>query len=36
LFLSAVNPGLGRFTFRATDKGASIVDPAATKLSING
>ncbi len=36
LFLSAVNPGLGTFTFRATDKGASIVDPAATKLSING
>ncbi len=36
LFLSAVNPGLGSFSFRATDKGASIVDPAATKLTING
>jgi len=36
IFLSAVNPGLALFTFRATDKGASIVDPANTTLSING
>jgi len=36
IFLSAINPGLALFTFRATDKGASIVDPANTTLSING
>ena len=36
IFLSAVNPGLALFTFRATDKGASVVDPANTTLSING
>jgi hypothetical protein len=36
LFLSAINPGVSAFTFRATDKGASIVDPASAKLTIDG
>ncbi|MBL9126987.1 MAG: hypothetical protein JNL97_05040 [Verrucomicrobiales bacterium] len=36
IFLSAVNPGPASFTFRATDKGASIVDAANTKLTIDG
>jgi hypothetical protein len=35
-FLSAINPGGSRFTFRATDKGASIVDPASAKLTLDG
>ncbi|MFM8358790.1 MAG: hypothetical protein ACKOET_09545, partial [Verrucomicrobiota bacterium] len=36
LFLSAINPGLGTFTFRASDKGASVVDPSKTTLTLNG
>jgi hypothetical protein len=36
LFLSAINPGISSFSFRATDKGASIVDPASAKLTIDG
>jgi len=36
IFLSAVNPSAASFTFRATDKGASIVDAANTKLTIDG
>ena len=35
-FLSAVTPAVNGFTFRATDKGASIVDPASAKLTIDG
>ena len=36
IFLSAINPTFSSFTFRATDKGASIVDPASAKLIIDG
>jgi len=36
LFLSAINPGVITFTFRANDKGASIVNPASAKLTIDG
>lgn len=36
LFLSAINPTLSGFSFRANDKGDSIVDPATAKLSIDG
>jgi hypothetical protein len=36
LFLSAINPGLTSFTFRASDKGASVVNPSSAKLTING
>ena len=36
LFLSAINPAYNKFTFRATDKGSSIVNPATTTLSIDG
>ncbi|MBI4657700.1 MAG: hypothetical protein HY735_02420, partial [Verrucomicrobia bacterium] len=36
LFFSAINPGVSAFTFRATDKGASVVDPASAKLTIDG
>ena len=36
LFLSAVNPGISSFTFRATDKGASIVNPTSAKLTLDG
>ncbi|MGE3311030.1 MAG: sugar-binding protein [Limisphaerales bacterium] len=36
IFLSAVNPGPAAFTFRASDKGSSIVDPASAKLTIDG
>jgi hypothetical protein len=36
LFLSAINPGISSFTFRANDKGASIVDPASAKLTLDG
>lgn len=35
-FLSAINPTAGRFTFRATDKGASVVDPVSAKLTLDG
>lgn len=38
-FLSAIKPSTGGknpFTFRATDKGASVVDPASAKLTIDG
>jgi hypothetical protein len=35
-FLSAVNPGVNTFTFRASDLGTSIVDPASAKLTIDG
>ncbi|MGA0436112.1 MAG: sugar-binding protein [Limisphaerales bacterium] len=36
MFLSAVNVSIDSFTFRATDKGDSVVDPASAKLYING
>ncbi|MEO8429080.1 MAG: sugar-binding protein, partial [Verrucomicrobiota bacterium] len=36
LFLSAINPGVASFSFRATDKGVSVVDSASAKLTING
>ena len=36
IFISAVNVGLNAFSFRTTDNGASIVDPASAKLTING
>jgi hypothetical protein len=36
LFLSAINPTLDGLSFRATDKGSSIVDPASAKLFIDG
>mgnify|MGYP003574996322 CR=1 FL=1 len=36
IFLSAINPGVASFTFRATDLGASIVDPASAKLTVDG
>jgi Carbohydrate family 9 binding domain-like len=36
LFLSAINPGISSFTFRATDKGASVVNPALAKLTLDG
>ena len=36
LFLSAINPGFNSFTFRANDKGTSIVDPTTAKLTIDG
>lgn len=35
-FLSAINPQIETFTFRANDKGTAIVDPASVKLTING
>ncbi|HVY69833.1 MAG TPA: sugar-binding protein, partial [Verrucomicrobiae bacterium] len=35
-FLSAVNPGITTFSFRASDLGASIVNPASAKLLIDG
>lgn len=35
LFFSAINPTPDSFTFRATDKGASIVDPTSAKLYID-
>jgi len=36
VFFSAANPGMDSFTFRVNDKGASIVDPATVKLTIDG
>ena len=36
IFLSAINVSINTFSFRATDKGESIVDPATAKLTING
>ena len=36
LFLSAINPSILGFTFRATDKGPSIVDPTSARLFIDG
>jgi len=36
LFLSAINPGILSFSFRATDKGLSIVNPSTAKLVIDG
>ena len=36
IFLSAINASINTFSFRATDKGESIVDPATAKLTING
>jgi hypothetical protein len=36
LFLSAINPTIGAFSFRANDKGPSIVDPASARLTIDG
>ena len=35
IFLSAINGGFTTFTFRATDKGASIVDPVSAKLILD-
>ncbi|MHC1764939.1 MAG: PA14 domain-containing protein [Verrucomicrobiia bacterium] len=35
IFLSAINPRGNLFTFRATDVGASVVDPASVRLSID-
>ncbi len=35
-FLSAVNPGVNTFSFRASDLGTSIVNPASAKLTIDG
>ena len=35
IFLSAINVSINTFSFRATDKGGSIVDPATAKLTIN-
>ncbi len=36
IFLSAINVSINSFSFRATDKGGSVVDPASAKLVING
>jgi hypothetical protein len=36
LFFSAINPTINSFSFRATDKGASIVDPNTARLTIDG
>jgi hypothetical protein len=36
LFLSTINQTYNSFTFRATDKGLSIVNPANAKLTIDG
>ena len=35
LFLSSISPTFNSFSFRATDKGASIVAPASAKLTID-
>ena len=35
-FLSAINPGINTFKFRASDLGTSIVDPATARLRIDG
>jgi DNA-binding protein Fis len=35
-FLSAINPGINTFTFRASDLGASIVAPSTAILKIDG
>jgi len=35
-FLSAVNPGVNTFSFRASDLGTSIVNPASAQLRIDG
>src|SRR5256886_17652638 len=35
-FLSVINPNFDSFTFRANDKGLSIVDPNSAKLTIDG
>jgi len=35
-FLSAINPAIDNFSFRANDKGSSIVDPATAKLRVDG
>jgi hypothetical protein len=35
IFLSAVNPNFSSFSFRATDKGTSVVDPASAKLTLD-
>jgi hypothetical protein len=35
IFLSAINPTIDSFSFRATDKGASIVDPTSARLIID-
>jgi len=36
IFLSAINPTVDAFSFRANDKGLSIVDPASARLTIDG
>lgn len=35
-FFAGVNPAITQFSFRATDAGTSVIDPASIKLSING
>jgi hypothetical protein len=35
-FLSAINPAVDKFSFRANDAGTSIVDPNTAKLTIDG
>src|SRR5262249_49282960 len=35
LFLSSISPTFNGLTFRATDKGASIVDPASARVTID-
>jgi hypothetical protein len=36
LFFSAISQTMDSFTFRATDKGTSVVDPANAKLTLDG
>ncbi len=36
IFLSAINPGIDSFSFRANDKGTSLVDPATARITIDG
>src|SRR5438552_18897233 len=36
LFLSAINPAILTFSFRANDQGLSIVNPTSAKLTIVG
>ncbi len=36
LFLSTINPIMTGFSFRVTDKGASILDPTSVKVTIDG
>lgn len=36
LFLSGINTAVDEFSFRANDKGASVVDPASARLTLDG